>query len=136
MGKSIDVLRAKKSEFAGLPRIEFDSKNTFYEFDSIVIIPRRKKHESGWACMEYAAFDGNECIGVFGGRSDVLHLNGIAGSGLGGEFLPETMPRLAWRIDCLPCGYIHLWCDKRLVATGCLSDFQLYVKKEASQSEL
>ena len=31
--------------------------------------------------------------------------------------------------DCLPCGYIHLWCNGyKFVASDCGSDFELYTE--------
>ena len=117
----------KKSDFKNIPR--FNWTQSEIKFDSLVIIPTTHKHDSGYRCMEYCAVKNGEPIGIFGGSSDVMHLDGIGGYGKWKKKIPTVFNRKAWNIDCLPCGYIHLWCSGyNLIASGCLSDFELYVE--------
>lgn len=125
----MNILDMKKSDFKSLPRFDWEKyNNKEIKFDSLIIIPTTHKHDSGYKCMEYCAVKNGEPIGIFGGYSDVMHLDGIGGYGK--PFSTEFNHK-AWNIDCLPCGYLHLWCSGyRLVASGCLSDFELYTEKK------
>lgn len=75
------------------------------EFDSVIIVPRDEVHDSGYRCMKYVLCDTKNdiIVGVIGGCSDVLHLNGIGGYGLSYErnFALQTVPIVDWNIDCL-----------------------------------
>lgn len=118
-----------KEDFKNLPRFGWDNRPV--EFDSFVIIPNDKIHDSGYMCMEYCVFNNGEPIGIFGGESDVIHFDGIGGYGL--DFEKAVKTRMtdvkSWRVDCLPCGYIRVWCcGCKLIAGGCLSDFEVYTK--------
>ena len=125
----MNIFNMKKSDFKDIPR--FDWKQTEIEFDDLVIIPTARKHDSGYRCMEYCAVKNGEPIGVFGGYSDVMHLDGIGGYGKWKNTIPTTFDRKAWSIDCLPCGYLHLWCSGyKMKASGCLSDFEIYTEKK------
>ena len=54
------------------------------EFNSLVIIPQDYAHDSGWMCMDFVAVDEDgEPICRLSGCSDVLHLDGIGGLGIG-----------------------------------------------------
>lgn len=125
----MNIFDMKKSDFKSVPR--FNWKQGEIKFDSLVIIPTTHKHESGYRCMEYCAIKNGEPLGLFGGGSDVMHLDGIGGYGKYKDKLPTVFNRKPWNIDCLPCGYIHLWCNEyKFVASDCGSDFELYTEKK------
>lgn len=125
----MNILDMKKSDFKNVQR--FDWTQEKIKFDSIIIIPTTHKHDSGYRCMEYCAIKNDEPIGIFGGYSDVMHLDGIGGYGQWTQTIPTKFDKKPWSIDCLPCGYLHLWCNGySLVASGCLSDFELYTEKK------
>jgi len=76
-------------------------------FTSVVIVPMLKKHESGFQTMKFILTHGNEIVGVVGGGSDIVCLNGIGGYGkYGTEFdkVRDTgmTKRIAWSLECLP----------------------------------
>lgn len=75
------------------------------EFDSVIIVPMDEVHDSGYRCMKYVLCDTKDdiIVGVIGGYSDVLHLNGIGGYGLSFErnLASKTVPIVDWNIDCL-----------------------------------
>lgn len=78
------------------------------EFDSVIIVPMDEVHDSGYRCMKYILCDTKDdvedlIVGVIGGCSDVLHLNGIGGHGLSFErnIALQTVPIVDWSIDCL-----------------------------------
>lgn len=60
----------------------------------VYIIPSGRKHDSGYACMDFVAeFKGNDKLVRFGGGCDDVSLNGTH-----------------FRIDCLhPSRIIHIW---------------------------
>ena len=134
----MNIFNMKKSDFKTIPHIPcYNDKDI--KFNCLVIIPTNYKHDSGYRCMEYCAVKDGEPIGIFGGGSDIIHLDGIGGygkCGIGGYGkwtmeIPNKFDRKPWNIDCLPCGYLRLWCDGYvLVAKDCLSDFKLYTEKK------
>lgn len=124
----MNILDMKKSDFKSLPRFDWENyNNKEIKFDSLIIIPTTHKHDSGYKCMEYCAVKNGEPIGIFGGESDVIYLDYI------NEYdkMLATGNHKTWKMDCLPCGYVHLWCNGyNLIASGCLSNFELYTKKK------
>lgn len=99
-------------------------------FRSFVIIPTEQEHDSGYLCMEFVAADKDDKpIVRMSGCSDVVHINGIGGYGNWRNFknLPQMIPRVTWRIDCLPqSGYLRLFSDYDLTCGDSLSDFEVY----------
>jgi hypothetical protein len=99
-------------------------------FKSLVIIPTDELHDSGYMCMSFVAVgDNDEPLFSFGGGSDVIHLDGLGGYGknwVETGRLPATRPVQAWRIDCLPCGYLRLFCRGKLSCNYAVSDFEIY----------
>lgn len=126
----MNIFNMKKSDFKDIPILS--ALDNVKECDSVVIIPKNKRHESGYRCMEFVfCKDGEPFAKSFGG-SDVLHLNGIGGYGKFNGSLPESMPITDWNFDCLPCGYLHLWSRYKLSAEG-LSDFSVYANYESKR---
>ena len=104
-------------------------------FDSIVIVPMDYLHDSGYRCMKYILLRDFEIVGVVGGGSDVVHINGINGFGGSYEF---TKPRkgYTWRIDCLPKSQcVRLFSDELCECDNYVgtSDFMFYVKENARE---
>lgn len=59
----------------------------------VYVIPSRRKHESGWACMDFVAYYADGSMIGFGGGCDVLAFKG-------GYF----------RMDCDPeSSCLHIW---------------------------
>lgn len=108
---------------------EFENLDYFYptnEFNGVVIIPTNELHDSGYGCMKFALTNNGKVVGCVGGYSDVIHLNGIGGND---KFGLEIEARVKWRIDCLPCGLIRLFCSRNLsIEDTIYSDFILCVK--------
>lgn len=126
----MNIFDMKKSDFKTIPRIPWNNDKDI-KFNCLVIIPTNRKHDSGYKCMEYCAVKDGEPVGIFGGSSDVLHLDGIGGYGKWTTAIPNKFDRKSWNIDCLPCGYLRLWCnDYILLANGCLSDFEIYTERK------
>lgn len=83
-----------KKEFLAIPRRPWDERLT--GVIGVYVLPSRRKHDSGWACMDFVAefADGNKPMIRFGGRCDDVCF-------IGKHF----------RMDCTyPHGIIHIWC--------------------------
>lgn len=108
-------------------------------FDSLVIVPTRRKHDSGYSCMEIIAVrDGVPFIRL-AGHSDVVHIDGI-----GGPTAWKYSPRragaciTAWSMDCLPrsqCLQLFPETLHTLVCGPSLSSFEVWaVLRPAEQA--
>lgn len=98
-------------------------------FNGVVIVPMQENHESDYSCMKFILLDHLEIVGVVGGYSDVVHLNGIGGYGKGLEEMYKPK-RHAWSIDCLPVSKcVRLFCMEPLEIDEWFgSDFSVYVR--------
>jgi hypothetical protein len=90
------------------------------EFDSLIFFPTRRKHDSGYRCMEFIAVREGKPICKMSGCSDVVHLGGIAEALL----YPKKM---TWNIDCLPVsGLLQIFSHTHRFKVGAdLSSFEL-----------
>lgn len=110
------------------------------KFDTLVILPTKRLHDSGYRCMYFVA-----CIkGVpkykLAGGSDVLHLDGIGGYGKNWLEKYGTCPSLveptAWNIDCLPkSGLLQLFTHGVLTAGSALSSFEIYTERKEKTNQ-
>lgn len=116
-----DLNEWTRKEFDALPLRESWNKNV--ECHSIIILPQRQLHDSGYRCMDFVAVgkDGKPLCRL-SGCSDVVHIDRISP--------PLLKPRKAgWSIDCLKTsGLLRLWCNEMFVAGSALSSFQLFLK--------
>lgn len=125
----MNVFDMTKEDFEKVPKRNGWSRDVG-EFNSLIIIPQDYAHDSGWMCMDFVAVNKDgEPVCRLSGCSDVLHLDGIGGHGnwRGGEY-SRLVEAKGWRIDCLPCGYLHLFSRSTLTAGPALSDFEIYAK--------
>lgn len=93
-----DIKKMTKKELMQLENfIKEDTK-----FNAIVIVPMPYKHESGYQCMKYVLLNNWKIVGVVGGSSDVVHINGIGGYGKEPNYTTRMVEVHDLRIDCLP----------------------------------
>lgn len=96
-------------------------------FDSVIIVPMDDIHESGYRCMKFVLIQGHDVVGVCGGYSDVIHINGIGGYGRWYSRIPSGVKPVGWSIDCLPCGVLRLFGHKKMTTDDWIgSDFSVY----------
>lgn len=110
-------------------------KNEQVEFNSLVIVPTNEVHDSGFGCMKYILVNKEqEIVGITGGGSDVVHINGICNGGINRDYNPKNKGGKGydWRIDCLPASKcLRIFCSKTLIASPCvISDFEFFVKED------
>ena len=101
-------------------------------FSSLIILPTRRLHDSGYRMMDFVAVNDNDIPFIrLSGCSDAVHIDGI--SGIGPHELVEKMLPLGivkskgWSIDCLKAsGLLRIFCMGRLKSGEALSSFELY----------
>lgn len=104
------------------------------EFDSLVILPTREKHDSGYRCMDFVACIKNKPICRLSGCSDVIHIDGISGYGYNWinrrVGIPSQVEVVGWSVDCLPkSGLLRIFNDRRkMIAGDALSSFEIFAK--------
>ena len=129
----MNIHNAKKSDFYKLPKIKWDEDMSGQQFDSIIILPERRKHDSGYMCMSFVGCIGGDAVAIMSGGSDVLHIDGIGG--LGKDWLerfpgvPKLVEPKSWSIDCLPCGCLRIWAGGKNIEIGSmLSSFEIFAE--------
>jgi hypothetical protein len=116
-----------KKELEALPIRKWDEE--IGEFDSLIILPTRYMHESGFRCMDFVAVKGEEPFCRLSGCSDVLEIDGIGGYGEWKGNLPSVIPPKGWSIDCLKkSGLLRIFSNGKLKVGLALSSFELYSK--------
>ena len=115
-----------------LEQLEHRKWNEEVEFDSLIILPGNKLHDSGYRCMDFVAVTNNEPICLLSGCSDVIHIDGIGGFGKGWlnkyGTCPNVVPPTSWSIDCLAkSGLLRLFPGTQKMTCGpALSSFEVY----------
>lgn len=124
------IFEMKRKEFWELPERKWNQD--IGPFASLVILPSGRFHESGWRNMDFVAVDKDGYpICRLSGCSEVINFDGIGGYGknwlkVNTCHAPSMVPTKAWAIDCLPCGYLHVWANCALTCGGALSSFELF----------
>lgn len=122
----MNIYKMKQEDFAQVPVREWSDTTEMY-FDSIVIVPSARMHDSGFRCMDFVGCCGGEPIIRTGAYPDVIHFDGIGGFGEWTGRLPKQVEPKAWCIDCLPCGYLRVFCSGKKLKLGTgVSDQSLY----------
>ena len=107
-------------------------------FTSVIIVPMRELHDSGYRTMKFILTRGDEIIGVVGGGSDVIHINGIGGYGkfdvkkwIESMMTDKMVPLVGWTLDCLPkSNCLRLFAGRELEIDDFIgSDFCIYAKE-------
>lgn len=131
--KTINQMTRK--EFVAVPEREKWDEPVYC--NSLVILPTRHRHSSGYRCMDFVAIDEKmQPICRCSGCSDVLDLNGIGGDRLlelHQEFDDDTLARGSWSIDCLPkSGLLRIMNKDLIRVDAALSNCEIYSIAEKS----
>lgn len=126
--KSISDMTRKEIE--DCPRREWNED--IGEFDSMVILPLMKLHDSGYRCMDFVAIKDGKPFKRLSGCSDVIHINGIGGYGkYKGGGIPSMTEPINWSIDCLKkSGLLQIFTHGKLTCDSALSSFSIYSKEK------
>lgn len=125
--KTIDKYTRK--DFDALPQRQWNEN--IGEFDTLVIMPTRRIHDSGYRCMDFVAVRDEIPICRLSGCSDIIHINGIGGFGDNWvdkyKTVPKLIPPIGWSIDCLKTsGLLRLFSGRKLTAGNALSSFEIF----------
>jgi len=125
MKKMKNIMEWTRKEFEALPKRK--SFNTPIECDTLVILPTRRIHESGWRMMDFVAVSNGKPICRCSGCSDVLDIDGIGGYGINQNITTGIVKAAAWKIDCLPkSGLLRIDCNYKIKVGYALSDFEIF----------
>jgi hypothetical protein len=129
-----------RKEFEALPTPKSYTNEEIGEVDSLVILPERHYHDSGWRCMSFVTIQNGVPTYRISGCSDVINLGGIGGYNFQGmsdcessnRIKSQTVPNANWHIDCLPVsGLLRIFSGKyKLYVGASLSDFELFYKEK------
>jgi hypothetical protein len=123
-----DINKWSKKDFEELPSKNW--KEDIGLFDSLVILPTKHIHDSGYRCMDFVAVKNGIPFCRLSGCSDVIHIDGIGGFGGWREFIksgPTLIRPKGWSIDCLKkSGLLRLFSGGQLEASNALSSFEIF----------
>lgn len=124
-----------RKQFEVIPHRE--KWNEHVTCDSIVILPTKRMHDSGYRAMDFVAIKDMKPLCRVAGHSDVIHIEGIGGGGYKKEY-SELVERKSWSIDCLKkSGLLRMWvngCD--LICGSSLSSFEIWSVKTEEKSKI
>lgn len=125
----MDINNMTRKQFDELPARKWDED--IGEFDTLIILPLRRLHDSGYRLMDFVAVKNGKPIARLSGCSDVVHIDGIGGYGYKWSErcigVPNTIPISGWSIDCLPkSGLLRLFSNRKITADPSLSSFSIY----------
>jgi hypothetical protein len=111
--------------------------------DCIVVLPMKKMHGSGYRLMDFVAIKDGKPLCKLSGCSDVIHIDGIGGSGYRYDRLNPTQryfdltKQKAWSIDCLAkSGLLRMWASYNdLICGPSLSSFEIWAVREEVKKE-
>jgi hypothetical protein len=126
----MNVEQMTKKDFASVKLLE-RKKSLEVEFETFVIIPTAKKHDSGYPIMRFCLCNGeDEPIGLIEVGSDVINLQNT-NYGRSEQFPKNGIH--TWNIDCLPTsGYLRVWCEHTMQYSG-FSNFSVFATKRVKQ---
>lgn len=123
-----------RKEFESLPTPKSYTNEEIGEVDSLVILPEKHNHDSGWRCMSFVTIQNGVPTYRISGGSDVIHLGGIGGHNIKStdRIKSQTVPNADWHIDCLPVsGLLRIFSGNYKLFVGeSLSDFELFYKEK------
>jgi len=101
------------------------------QFDSLVILPTKYVHDSGYRSMDFVLIKDSKPLIRLDTYSDVIHINGITGHGdLSYRKFDDPLESIRWCIDCLKTSnLLRLYTiDTKLVTyTPTLSSFEVFI---------
>jgi hypothetical protein len=133
----VNINKMKRKDFEALPHRKWNED--IGEFDSLIILPLRRRHDSGFRLMDFVAVRRYEPICLLSGSSDVVHIEGIGGYGFNwlerySGLCPRLVPPIGWSIDCLPVsGLLRMFCDREMRVGEATSSFEIYQVTETGK---
>lgn len=127
-----------RKEFEALPIPTSYTNKEVGEVDSLIILPQKHRHDSGYRCMSFITIQNGKPTYKISGCSDVIHFGGIGGFNcqkvstiLSERMNTKKIPIVEWSIDCLPVsGLLRIFCNKKIYIGASLSSFEIFFKEE------
>ena len=111
----MDIMTMSKKDFQNLPYRK--SWSSLEKGRGIVLIPTRRKFDSGYMTLDAALLDEDlNPVCRLSGCSDVINIDPSY----------HNHTRSEWKIDLLPCGYFHLWCRDTIYIDHALSSLGIF----------
>lgn len=132
-------------QFQALPEPSSFTNEEVGLIEGLIIMPTNNLHESGFRLMEFVTIQDDVPTYRVSGCSDVLHLGGIGGYNIGRYNFDNMdmlihrgmMPRIEWRIDCLPTsGLVRLFCGKKMYLGESLLEMGIFVIEDKTNGEV
>lgn len=123
-------------QFKALPEPSSFTNEEVGLIEGLIIMPTDNLHDSGYRLMEFVTIQDDVPTYRVSGCSDVLHLGGIGGYNISRYNFDNMdmlihrgmMPRIEWRIDCLPIsGLVRLFCGKKMYLGESLLEMGIFV---------
>jgi hypothetical protein len=140
MGKEKHYKEWTRKEFEALPMPTSYGNQEVGEVDSLIILPEKHYHDSGYRCMSFVTIQKGKPTYKISGCSDVIHFGGIGGLNVryytGDLTYQERVkekktPTVDWCIDCLPkSGLLRIFCNKKIYIGASLSSFEIFFKEK------
>lgn len=140
MEKEKHYTKWTRKEFESLPRPKDYTNYEIGLVDSLIILPQKHNHESGWKSMSFVTIQNDKPTYVVSGCSDVILLGGIGGTNAYTNDIYKfrervnrnLVPNPNWHIDCLPVsGLLRIFSGRYKMYVGAsLSSFELYFKED------
>ncbi len=131
------ICEMTKTEFNQVKNREYFDTD-IGEFDSLVLIPKRGSHDSGFRLMNFVAVKNNIPVCRLSGCSDVLHIDGICGVGKWRRTIPRQVSPKGWSIDCLKKSGLFRLFPRHGYGLKCgvaISSFEIYAVKRNPREE-
>jgi hypothetical protein len=125
----MNINKMKRSEFEALPHRKWNQEVVC---NSLIILPLRRMHDSGYRCMDFVAIVGENPVCLLSGCSDVIHLDGVGGYGYKWmekyNAVPNSILPSGWSVDCLAkSGLFRIWPSSgKILCASSLSSFEIY----------
>ena len=124
----MDIYKMTRKELYAVPRREWGK--SVGEFDCLVLLPTRRKHDSGYGIIDAVACKKNEPLFIVTCGADVLNIEGIGGYGKYSSIekgYPKLFPA-GWSIDLLhKSGLFRLFCEHGMTCDdSAVSSFAVY----------
>jgi hypothetical protein len=127
-----DLNKISSAQFREVPKRDWQTDIGL--FVSIVLIPTRYKHDSGYGCIDMVAvkYEDKQLKWVRLGGGDVVHINGIGGYGERLGAIPKLVPPSSWSIDLLyRSKFLRLHAWSKLKVGLDLSSMEIYCVKDS-----
>jgi len=128
----LNIEKMTRKDFLALPKRKWNEDIGW--FDSIIVLPMRHLHDSGYALMDFVACVEHHPVCRLSGCSDVLELGGTAFVFTGHSSFHNS--NIGFSIDCLPKSKLLRIFPRRgkMRCSAAFSTFEVYANYTSQQN--